>query len=107
MDKTLRPTNLHVLHGIFKQHQVHRRVELIVVVYHFSKNCLQPFPVFHWHVTWVFLTMGKVAINKRLLHQHTIVSTLQENEGQTVMRATYLGRDLSKRPTCASRSVHE
>lgn len=97
--------HLHMLHGIFKQHQVHCRVELVVGVYRFSKNCLQVFPVLHWHVTRVLRASSKVAINKGLLQQHALVSTLQENTDKLwdeSHRRSHLGQETgSHQQLCA------
>lgn len=99
-----------MLHGVFKQHQVHGGVELVVGVYRFSENRLQAFPVLHWHVTRVLRTSSKVAINKGLLQHHALTSTLQENTDKVWDEShleSHPGRGLFKSPACASRAVRK
>lgn len=59
----------HVLHGIFKQHQVHDCIHFIVGVQSLIQSLTERLPGTHWQVLGISYAFGKVAINKWLAVQ--------------------------------------
>mmetsp|Transcript_31715 Transcript_31715/g.90095 ORF Transcript_31715/g.90095 Transcript_31715/m.90095 type:complete len:624 (+) Transcript_31715:5424-7295(+) len=55
-----------VLHGVLKQHQVHQRVGLIVLLQGFHQGLVQPVEILHLVVNLVAQPLGKVAEDERL-----------------------------------------
>lgn len=59
---------LHVLHGFFKQHQVHVRVELIVVLKSIHQCLLKLLKVSHLCVTWLTHTVSEMGEDQWLVN---------------------------------------
>ncbi len=69
--------SLHVLHGFFKQHQVHVRVQLIVVLKSVHQGLLKLLQVSHLCVTRLNHTMSKMGVNQWLVDKNRLIYTLQ------------------------------
>lgn len=91
-EKASRLVDSHVLHGVFKQNQVHGSVQLIVALQGFRKNGPQSLPVLHRQVPRVLPTVSKVAIDEGLPRQRVTVYALQEEEKTGTVSAARRGK---------------
>ena len=78
--------HLHVLHGIFKQHQVHHGVDLIVRVQRLLQNLLQGLPRWHRQVLRFSNPRRKVAVYQRLCFKDFLVHILVIQDGGGMVR---------------------
>lgn len=67
----------HVLHGFFKQHQVHVRVQLIVVLKSVHQGLLKLLQVSHLCVTRLTHTVSEVRVDQWLVDKNRLIYTLQ------------------------------
>lgn len=74
----------HVSHGILKQHQVERGIDLIVAVQYLQQAFTEAAPGFHCHVPGLPKAVGKVAVQVHLpgLFQ-TLLRALREGRTHT------------------------
>ena len=68
----------HVVHGIFKEDQVHDSVELIVGLEGVLQCVSEGVPGADWPVARLPNTTGKVAVDERLLPECLIIQILHE-----------------------------
>lgn len=72
--------SLHVLHGFFKQHQVHVRVQLIVVLKSVHQYLLKLLQVSHLCITWLTHTVSEMGVDQWLVDKNRLIYTLQKEK---------------------------
>lgn len=78
--------SLHVLHGFFKQHQVHVRVQLIVVLKSVHQGLLKLLQVSHLCVTRLTHTVSEMGVDQWLVDKNRLIYTLQrERESKRLL----------------------
>ncbi len=72
----MEPSNLHMYHGIFEEHQVHDGIEVIVGFQRFLEYFVQALPSFDRAVLGLSHASGKVAVDERFSSQRFLVQIL-------------------------------
>lgn len=79
----------HVLHGFFKQHQIHDWVQLIVVLEGIHQCLLKLLQVSHLRVTRLTHTVSKMRVDQWLVDKNRLIYTLQKRMKREKKRANY------------------
>lgn len=75
-----------MLHGFFKQHQVHVRVQLIVVLKSVHQGLLKLLQVSHLCVTRLTHTVSEMGVDQWLVDKNRLIYTLQrERESKRLL----------------------
>ena len=70
--------DLHMLHGVFKQNEVHDSIDLVVRLQSLFQNLVQWVPGGHSQILGLPNAAGKVAVDERVRVQWTLVHILSE-----------------------------
>lgn len=78
-----------MLHGFLKQHQVHVRVQLIVVLKRIHQGLLKLLQVSHLCIAWLTHTMSEMRVDQWLVDKYRLIYTLHRERKRESKRCFF------------------